>query len=404
MSLPPKLGSPYIGMFPSEGAAGRAAGVSAVSLFAGSGGLDLGFTRAGFHFDWVNEISIDAAATHEAMLGGRVLRGDIWELLSQVPRCDVLVGGPPCQAFSLVGKRIDEDPRGKLVWAFLEAVRLAEPKVFVMENVTGITASKIDGRPLPDMLVERFEQMGYRVHRFTLNAADYGVPQRRRRIVMIGIRSMSLFRMIEPATFLERIGFPQEPTAAADALSDLPLNPAYRAVDIANPDREGFSRYLHEPRHPFQSYVREHSGEQVTLHLAPTMSERDREYVRHIPPGGNYRSIPDWLDTPRIARIKLTGGRTTTYGRLHPRQPAYTINTYFNRPNVGANYHYQADRLITAREALRLQSFPDWFTPRFTSQRSLHMQIGNAVPPLLAYAIALSVRFCLFDDEGLAHE
>jgi len=114
--------------------------------------------------------------------------------------------------------------------------------------------------------------------------------------------------------------------------------------------------------------------------------------VKHIPPGGNYTNIPDEISTTRIMSFKKTGGRTTTYGRLHPEKPAYTINTYFNRPNVGANYHYEDERLITVREALRLQSFPDHFTPYYSNQRSLHMQVGNAVPPLLARAIAESLH------------
>jgi DNA (cytosine-5)-methyltransferase 1 len=120
------------------------------------------------------------------------------------------------------------------------------------------------------------------------------------------------------------------------------------------------------------------------------MSTLDREFVRHIPPGGNYMDIPDSISTSRILRIKSTGGRTTTYGRMHPERPSYTINTYFNRPNVGANYHYSEERLITVREAMRIQTFPDNFY--FSGSRvEQYEQVGNAVPPLLAGALGRSI-------------
>ena len=137
--------------------------------------------------------------------------------------------------------------------------------------------------------------------------------------------------------------------------------------------------------------MRLEKSEEVFLQVEPTMSKLDSAFVKFIPPGGNYMDIPSHLDTQRIKKFKASGGRTTTYGRLHPDQPAYTINTYFNRPNVGANYHYSEERLITVREAMRLQSFPDHFVPEYSNQRELHMQVGNAVPPLLAEAVALSV-------------
>ena len=111
-----------------------------------------------------------------------------------------------------------------------------------------------------------------------------------------------------------------------------------------------------------------------------------------IKPGGNYQQIPNSIASPRVLRIKKTGGRTTTYGRLHQNKFSATINTYFNRPNVGTNYHYSQKRLITPREALRIQSFPDSFTPEYSSIRSLCRQIGNAVPPLLSLFLAHGVK------------
>jgi len=125
------------------------------------------------------------------------------------------------------------------------------------------------------------------------------------------------------------------------------------------------------------------------------MSNKDKEIVAYIPPGGNYQDIPDHIAPGRVLKFKETGGRTTTYGRLHPDEPAYTINTYFRRPNVGCNFHYSEPRLITPREAMRFQSFPDWFELTYSSQDERNAFIGNAVPPLLAHAIAWSVMYHL---------
>jgi DNA (cytosine-5)-methyltransferase 1 len=127
------------------------------------------------------------------------------------------------------------------------------------------------------------------------------------------------------------------------------------------------------------------------------------QIVQHIPPGGNYTDIPDSISTGRVMKFKETGGRTTTYGRLHPEQPSYTINTYFRRPNVGCNFHYSEPRLITPREAMRLQSMPDHWELVFSSQDARNALIGNAVPPLMGHAIAWSVAQSLSsprDDEN----
>ena len=122
------------------------------------------------------------------------------------------------------------------------------------------------------------------------------------------------------------------------------------------------------------------------------MSELDKTIISHVKPGGNYRDIPDHVPSTRIQRIKKEGGRTTCYGRLSPDKPSYTINTYFNRPNVGCNIHYKYDRLLTIREALRLQSFPDDFELVSKSKQGKYTIVGNAVPPLLSEAIAKKLK------------
>jgi DNA (cytosine-5)-methyltransferase 1 len=234
-----------------------------------------------------------------------------------------------------------------------------------------------------------FRDLGYETAIEKIIATDYLVPQKRVRVFLIGWRG-GLSRWEKPSVLsvAKFLGMKKATsyadTTAKQALGDLP-HPSAKGSNIP-------ARYISEPLNHFSAFLRRKTNGSVSLHSMPTMSALDREFVLHIPPGGNYMNIPDKLSTARILKFKKTGGRTTTYGRLHPNKPAYTVNTYFNRPNVGTNYHYSQDRLITVREALRLQSFPDDFVPIHTSQRSLHMQVGNAVPPLLSYAIASSIK------------
>lgn len=355
------------------------------SLFSGAGGLDLGFKWANFDLAWANELELDAAETYKSYISNHLIRGDIRELVKQIPSVDVLIGGPPCQSFSLVGKRRPDDPRGSLVFAFVDAVANTRPRAFLLENVPGLLSSRLGDEKLLDVLLTDFHKMGYETRTITSMASDYLVPQRRRRVFVIGWQGQAAPSLLSEVVPIFPGGQNSEtpmPISASQALGDLP-QPTSGPMVAAT--------YAVPFQNAYQAFVRAGSNE-VLLHHQPTMSMKDREFIKHIPPGGNYMDIPDEYSTKRILNFKETGGRTTTYGRLHPDRPAFTINTYFNRPNVGTNYHYSEERLITVREALRLQSFPDWFTPVFGTQRSLHQQVGNAVPPLLAFHLARSIR------------
>ena len=360
--------------------------IKVVSLFSGCGGLDWGFRALGYDIIWANERSQDAAESYKRLIGDHVVCEDITKIIARVPKAQVLIGGPPCQSFSLVGKRQPDDPRGALVFSFRDVVKMNLPEVFVMENVPGLLASKIDAKKLIDHLQDEFKLLGYQTEAIKIMASDYGVPQKRKRVILIGWRDGSKkFNFISSAQFARSFGLRDDemPISVTDAIGDLP-----------QPREKGNLEpieYVREKDSGFLRLIEPNPDKKLTLHSMPTMSSLDREFVKHIPPGGNYMSIPDEIATKRIKTFKSSGGRTTTYGRLHPDRPAYTINTYFNRPNVGANYHYVEERLITVREAMRLQSFPDSFEPYYSTQRSLHEQIGNAVPPLMSLAIASSI-------------
>lgn len=355
---------------------------SVISLFSGGGGLDLGFVEAGYNIKWAIDDDKNAVSTYKTNIGDHIVLEDINVIdISSIPKADIVIGGPPCQSFSLAGKRDSEDERGKLVWKYVNIINHSQPKAFVFENVTGILSAKsTDGEKVIDLLKQEFKKIGYRIEMKTLNAADYGIPQRRRRVIIVGLKNNQSFKFPEPTHHADG-GQLKKHISVKEALDDLP-----KVMD----DLDGLVEYSIVPQNEYQGKMR--SVDTVSEHFYPTMSELDKYIVSHVKPGGNYMDIPRDVESTRIRRLQRDGGHTTCYGRLHPDKPSYTINTYFNRPNVGCNIHYSEDRLITVREALRLQSFPDSYVIVSTSKQGRNSIVGNAVPPLLAEIIAKELK------------
>ena len=347
--------------------------VRVASFFAGCGGLDFGFKNAGFALDTANEIEMNYAESYFKLTNHKANVEDFWNLVNENFESDIIIGGPPCQSFSLVGKRLSDDPRGKLVKGYLDLILQNRPKAFVIENVPGLAASNFENKKMPVFLKEEFDKAGYSTLVAKIDATEYFVPQKRKRIFIIGILNPTAeIRLITRDDFRlhiqKRSGIllNDEITSSKSALHD--LGALVRKGEISKYRKTKPTRYA--------ELMRQSNTDGVTLHNPPTMSALDSEFIKFIPPGGNYLDIPDAISTKRILNFKQTGGRTTTYGRLHPDNPSYTVNTYFNRPNVGSNYHYEEQRLISVREALRLQSFPD-FLP--------------TVPDLFAFSTQLQV-------------
>lgn len=351
--------------------------IKVVGLFSGCGGLDLGFKQAGYDIIWANDILKDACETYKLNIGNHIINEDITKIdLETIPNADVIIGGPPCQGFSGIGKRDPNDNRSSLVYSYLDVVKKIQPKIFLFENVTGIKSSKAsDGSKVIDNLKIAFEEFGYHINIYTLNAADYGVPQKRKRVFIIGNKlGVDITAPIQ--THFDQIPNKKRWISSFEAISDL-----------ESPTGNGDIKYRHEPLCEYQSLMRKNANN-TTLQITPYSSPTDKEIIKHVKPGGNYMDIPDEVSTKRIMYFKSTGGRTTTYGRLDPNKPNYTVNTHFNRPNIGCNIHYDEDRMITIREGLRFQSFPDDFHLISNTNRNYYVQVGNAVPPLLSRAWA----------------
>jgi DNA (cytosine-5)-methyltransferase 1 len=356
--------------------------IKVVSLFSGCGGLDLGFKQSGYEIIWANDVLRDAYETYKNNIGDHIVCADINAInIKEIPAADILIGGPPCQSFSLVGKRDPNDIRSNMVWSYLKVLKHVSPKIFLLENVSGILSAKNpDGTSVVDNLINAFKKIGYNTSVHKLNAADYGVPQRRQRVFIVG------------NNFSKEIDKPL-PTHSEDGLK-LPLwvNVHDALSDLSDTSEKGTCKYVKLPSTDYQELMRFSSNGHCSLHFTPYASKKDMELINCIPPGGNYSDVPDEIATTRILNFKRTGGRTTTYGRLSKNHPSYTLNTHFNRLNVGCNIHYKYNRLISLREALRIQSFPDSFDVYSSTKRNYYVQIGNAVPPLLGKAWAKHLK------------
>lgn len=358
-----------------------------IDLFCGAGGMSLGFHSGSLdrRFESVLAIDNDAAAcaTYNENFGGRCVTANIetWLSESDVPKADAVIGGPPCQGFSLLNKNREGDLRRALWEPYLDIVEQSQASVFVMENVPGLLKS-----PEFEDIVHRSKDHGFEVlSASVMNMADYGVPQTRRRTIIVGYRPDHF-----PKDFIAP-EFPPKPThRAPNETTDLPL---WRTV-------QEFISDLPEP----EGIEIRHSAPPLNLHFGRTPTPTSLERYRAVPPGGNrfdlQRNRPDI--TPACWLRKPSGG-TDLFGRLWWDRPSVTIRTEFFKPEKGRYLHPEADRPITHREAARLMSFPDEFI--FTGSKiQVARQIGNAVPPVFALKIAQYIGSLLKQRKGCFQE
>lgn len=367
-----------------------------IDLFAGCGGMTVGFGAEGFEPVLAVEWDRLAAATYAANWGEHhVIPGDIAEVKeSQIPTADLLIGGPPCQGFSNLGLKALDDPRNQLWREYMRFIRTARPKVFVIENVDRFSKS-----PEFQMLVGEVEHgllKDYDISYGVLNAADYGVSQRRRRTIVIGSR-------------VGRINLP-EPTHARDGAGGLPTWRTVRDAIDGLPVRPDSTE--------LPASVTEFFGEampgvfkSLDIHFRRNPNQLSLERYSFVPPGGGRFDVPTEL-LPRCWREKPTG-TTDVMGRMRWDFPSHTIRTEFFKPEKGSYLHPQwvpgrqrrgdsrrftkgdpklsVDRVVTHYEASLIQDFPaDYLW--VGSKVAIAKQIGNAVPSGLARAIARHIK------------
>ena len=338
-------------------------GYKVLDLFCGCGGMSLGFEKAGYQVILGIDIWKDALETFQfnhhncktLCADMSTLTGETVESTVGTSGVDVIIGGPPCQGFSVAGKRIVDDERNKLYKGFVRMVEYFKPRAFVMENVPNILS--IGEGVVKQSILKDFQKLGYNVEAKVLLASDYGVPQNRRRAVFVGLQN---------GTFKFDIPTAEHKVTTEEALSDL-------TEDTISDS----SAYPIAPNSTYQVLMRRDS-KGVWNHDITKHNDQTKNIIAMVPDGGNYKDLPKELQETRKVHIAWT--------RLNSKKPSITIDTGHRH-----HFHYKWNRVPTVRESARIQSFPDDFI-FLCSKTSQYKQVGNAVPPLMAQAIAEQLK------------
>ncbi len=345
-----------------------------IDLFSGCWGLSYGFEMSDYEIllgiDSRNDCLDTFRHNHKKSKTlcadiSKIDKKDITDIIGD-KKVDVVVGGPPCQGFSLAWKRDVSDKRNRLVLDYVKIIKDIQPKFFVLENVLGLLSMKDDeGNLVIENLKEEFKKIGYNVSYKALFAHHYGVPQKRQRVFIVGNNLGIDFEF--PKQTHDDIG--KKFTTVGDAISDLPfLEDSFGEEDMA---------YNNKPSSEYQKTMRKNS-QTLKNHIKSKHSEQTTKVISFVPEGGNRKDLP--LEYQNIRSF------SNTWRRLDSKLPSVTIDTWHRH-----HFHYKANRVPTVRESARIQSFPDVFEFK-GSRTSQFKQVGNAVPPLLAKAIADSIK------------
>ena len=334
----------------------------AIDAFCGAGGLSLGFISAGFKVIYAFDNDVASIKTYNHNLGTHGFVEDIYNLTKEkiadsikkeIPEVDVMMGGPPCQGFSVQRRGDNNDRRNDLVLEYVRLVLSIKPKFFVMENVGGLLSSR--GKPILEILKKKFSEQGYGIQIKKLNAFDFGVPQVRKRVFIVGERTDSHDLRFSFANLIHEIpeGYPKTVREAIEDLQHL------QDKDIPN-------------------------------HVSDKLSRINLERIRSLKAGQARADLPEHLQL--ACHNKNNGHRhLDVYGRMSWDEPSFTLTARFDSFSRGKFGHPVLDRTITLREGARIQTFPDWF--EFIGNKvEIARQIGNAVPPNLAKVMALSIK------------
>ncbi|MFA6525023.1 MAG: DNA cytosine methyltransferase [Patescibacteria group bacterium] len=339
-----------------------------VELFSGCGGFSCGFEKAGFNIflgvdnDQPSLDTFKKNHQNSVVMNLDLSRNNAIDKIIKVTngtKVDIIIAGPPCQGFSLTGTRLKDDKRNKLFNTVFDLAEHLKPKAIIIENVPGLET--LYGGVAKKRILERYDELGYEVTSHVLFAPDFGVPQIRKRIVFVGILKKIGKKFIFSKPLLNKDNY----VNCEEAIGDLPK----REKEFGNE----VDKYIKAPKTKYQKEMR---GKTIKLfnHVSTKHSPHVIDVISQVPEGGNYKNLPKGVGETRKFNEAWT--------RYHSKKPSKTIDTGHRN-----HFHYKYNRVPTVRENARLQSFPDHFI--FTgSKTQQYRQVGNAVPPLLAYSIA----------------
>ena len=349
-----------------------------VDLFSGAGGLSRGFYDAGY--DVILGVDFDDAALKtfknnhgnaEAMKLDLFNHDNIDVIVNYLTQrninLDVLVGGPPCQGFSIAGPRDMNDKRNSLYLAMVKLAAKLKPKAVVLENVPGMLQTN-DGIGAK-RIIDDFSEIGYKMVPKLLYAPDYGIPQIRKRVFFVGLLDNA-----DEFIFPEPIVDKEQYVTCEEAICDLPTLQTEDGNIIYGDEIQD---YLCAPLNPYQKKMRMNS-ERVYNHIGSVPIEKTKHMISMVPEGKNYKALPEEYSKLYKYHEALT--------RYHSKKPSLTINTGHR-----SHFHYKFNRIPTVRESARLQSFPDDFI-FFGNKSEQYKQVGNAVPPMLGFVVADALK------------
>ena len=377
-----------------------------ISLFCGAGGCSLGFKQAGYDIVYATDIDEIAVKTYSLNFDGAICECrdirhiDFIHLMKRLKllpgELDFLIGGPPCQGFSSAGSRFWEDPRNLLLKCYADALETIKPKWFLMENVEGLLTAN-HGEYLSE-IVKVFIDLGYQIRIEKVYAHEYGIPQRRKRVFIVGNNLGIPFRFPESTSSVKGKIFRLSERTLRDAIGTLP-EASKSETSLSYPD---------SIIEPFEKYLRS-SSHSISEHIVPSQSALQIERIRCLKPGQTMKDIPEHLQHDSFRRranrrvqdgtpSEKRGGAPTGLKRLIFDEPCLTITGAATREFI----HPEADRPLTLRECARVQTFPDDFIFCGNSTDKIKM-IGNAIPPLLARCFA-EYLFNSYGFSGIPHQ
>ena len=366
-----------------------------VDLFSGAGGLTFGFYYKLIGDEFIENENCEivfanewdkcaAEAFRKNFPSINMINKDIKSLTEKEIKeniadkeIDLIIGGPPCQSYSTIGRRKYDD-KAKMYEEYYRLLSIIKPKMFLFENVKGMLSMKNpNGGKVIEDIKKRFDSIEYEIDFKVLDAADYGVPQHRERVFIIGWR-----KDLDIKWSFDNIEKSKKQISIKQAINDLPSVSAGTNITSYNGK---------QPTNSYQKLMRKHA-KILSCHFSPVYGDKIQTVINHVIQGKGKNYINELVNKGIIPKeYRLTSGYDNTYGRLIENQPSTTITNNMSTPSGLRCIHYRENRALTPREGARIQSFPDWFEFVGT-KKDITTQIGNAVPPLLAMKIATQIE------------